>query len=153
MADETPTDANDFGLGIGDPRDGEGVDHSSLEYKPGITPSPHSGLPDGSDPETFRRNGPDGDNRQVNHPRRERTTPTIPPARPQDTTHSMSELPGEDQYSEHEEYYNLGDSSMLTVEDISRPKKDQPSDPWPDWDTHLSSRIRHLAASIRSSNA
>lgn len=159
MADDTPTDGYDFGLGYGDPRDGKGIDWSALQAKPGLAPPPHSELPDGTDPETLHRDDPDsGEARKVTHPHRYRKTPTEPSHQVTSpsphTTYSSSTLPGDGQYVEHDEYYNLGDAGMLTVEDLSRPKKDQPSDDWPDWDEHLASRrIRHLAASLRSTNA
>lgn len=143
---DTPTDADDFGLGIGDPRDGRGLDHSSLQAKPGINPDSASGLPDGSAPETYRRRGPNGPSDRVNDPSHLRKTPTDPP---HDVTspQNMSELPGAPRM-EHDEHYNLGEGDMFTVEDLNTPKLDQISDPWV---RKTSSQIRGLAALVRGS--
>lgn len=50
--DETPTDADDFGLGYG--AKGKGVDRAFQEAKPDITVGPSSGLPQGADVEKIQ---------------------------------------------------------------------------------------------------
>ena len=144
MPDETPTDAYDFGLGLHDPSDGKGLDHSSLQAKPGIDVGPSSGLPDGTSPETYRRMSPDGPTTQVSDPGRIRTTPTNPPHNVTSPSEQMG-LP-ELERSEHSEHYNLGEGDMVTVEDMNVFELDQISDPWM---KKTSIKIRDLSDTVR----
>ena len=154
MPIDPPTDADDFGLGYGDPRSGEGVDYAFLEAKPGYDVGPASVLPQGTDPETYRRTGP-GETRRVTDPGGARKTPAWHPY--DDTAMSSTTLPGDGAREEWDQHYNLGPADMVTVEDVSSPKKGQPSDTWicdpdaeePDSDICTSSRIRRLACSVR----
>ena len=53
--DITPTDVDDFGIGVDVGIRPDGVDRTYLKAKPGLTTEPASGLPQGTGPKVERR--------------------------------------------------------------------------------------------------